>query len=88
MISFRTLFPADWLMETSNITAHTPITMPNTVKAARILFFANARRATRMMINIFIINLGNRRVRACTHAIARKNTIRACKHAPYLLFSQ
>jgi len=30
----------------------------------------------------------NRRVRACTHAILRHNTKRACKHAPYLMLPQ
>ena len=45
-----TIRPADWLTETSKITAATPITMPSTVRPARILCFAKARKATRRII--------------------------------------
>ena len=42
-----TIRPADWQIETSRMTAATPMTMPSTVRPARILFFASARKATR-----------------------------------------
>src|SRR5208337_1380000 len=49
-----TNWPADWQMETRRMTAATPMTMPSTVSPARILFFANARRATRTIISVFM----------------------------------
>ncbi len=42
-----TIRPADWQIDTSRMTAATPMTMPSTVRPARILFFARARSATR-----------------------------------------
>ena len=58
-----TISPADWLTETSRITAATPITMPSTVSAARILFLARARRATRMISQRFMGEFLRRRGR-------------------------
>src|SRR3989304_7055329 len=49
-----TIKPADWLIEISRITAHTPMTIPSTVKVAPILFFAKARSETRMVIQKFM----------------------------------
>src|SRR5208337_3994015 len=49
-----TNWPADWQIETRRITAATPITMPKTVRPARILFFASARKATRRIIKVFM----------------------------------
>ena len=50
-----TIRPADWLIETSRMTAATPMTIPSTVRPARSLFFAKARKATRKIIKRFMI---------------------------------
>ena len=49
-----TIRPADWLIETSRITAATPITIPSTVKPARVLFLVRARIAMRKIIETFM----------------------------------
>ena len=52
--------PVDWLIETSKMTAATPMTMPSTVRPARILFFAKARKATRTISKRFMGASGHR----------------------------
>ena len=46
-----TNWPALWPIDTIVVTAAMPITTPSTVKPARILFLASARKAIRKVIN-------------------------------------